>query len=75
MLSREKPVVWNHFLERFNHDKIVTRHKNQQQGNSEKLLRLASKMNKLILLGSIKFSALYIRQSGPTPLELIKDFF
>lgn len=62
MLSREKPVVWSHFSERFNQDKILTRPKNQQ-GNPKKLLRQASKMNKLILLGPVKLSALYIRQS------------
>lgn len=46
MLSREKTVVWSHFLERFNQDKILTRPKNQQQGNPKKLLRQASEMKK-----------------------------
>lgn len=50
MLSREKPVVWSHFLERFNQNKILTRPKNQRQGIPKKLLRQASEMNKLILL-------------------------
>lgn len=64
MLFREMPVAYRHILTKFNQDEISI---GPKTNNNKKILknwlRQTSEIDKLILLGTIKFSALYIRQS------------